>query len=182
MKKLIINSKSGFKTPDKRIKIYDQRNVIFYDSIWTKNFNGFFYLPKGVFFTDNNFFKIKYKPRKVKKLPKNERDLKHDWTNFRIIFKYNPHKASILHNKATIIFDNSFRKAPLFQLVFILLHEKGHRYFKTEEKADAYAVRAMIKRGYNPSQIALAPLFTLSNDNMSRKRNVLNILHDINKK
>lgn len=170
MKRIINKKRNTFFTPDRHIKIYDERGIIFYDSNWCGKFKGIFYLPKGKYFTKNRFKKIKYKKRRVFKNPPNERDLKHDWSAFRIIFRPNPHKASILHNSNTIIFDTSFKKAPRFQLIFILLHEKGHNYYKTEHKADGYAVRAMLKRGYNPSQIALAPLFTLSNDNLERKK------------
>ncbi len=166
--------KTTFYTPDKHLKIYDFRGVIFYDSKWVKNFKGYLTLPKGTFNTENKMFTVfKEKNNYEIKLPKRERDLKHDFSKFRIKFESNPNKCTIFHKKNLIVYDTSFKKAPWFQLVFILMHEKGHNYYKSEDLADLYAVRAMLRKGYTPIQICLAPLLTLSGEAYNRKKHVV---------
>ena len=156
------------KTP---FKIYDHRQILFYSSDFVKNFKGVFSLPKGVYYSDNEIFKISQLKDNFNsfKLPKRERDLKHNFDIFKIYFSNNPSKCTINHIDKTINFDKSFKDKPLYILHFVLSHEMGHNYYKTEEYADLYAVKQMLKMGYNPSQIGLCPLLSLSKHSDYRK-------------
>lgn len=61
---------------------------------------------------------------------------------------------------------------------FILLHELGHRQYKTETLCDQYALKNFLERGYNPSQavIALTRILTPSPQNMERINNIFKII------
>lgn len=181
--KFTVDKKTTYHTPDSRLRIFDFRGVIFYDSNWIKNFKGLLTIPKGEYHTLNKLKIInKGKNNFIVKMPKHERDLKHDFTKFKIEFAPNPNKCTIFHDKNLIQFDDSFKKAPWFQLVFILMHEKGHNYYATEHLADKYAVKQMLKKGYTPIQICLAPLLTLSGRAYDRKRKVIsNMIKSIKK-
>lgn len=164
------------KTPHKNIIIYDERGVLFYNSEWAKKFTGIFSLPIGVYSSNVEFKVLRPLKRKKLKLLRIERNKGHEWSKFKIEFYENPHKCTIYHKRKLIVFDNKFKTAPKFQLMFVLLHEKGHNYYKSEEKADWYAIRGMWIRGFNKSQIGLAPLITLSEKNLKRKQIVINFL------
>jgi len=74
-----------------------------------------------------------------------------------------------------IYFDNQFKNEKTFIKDFVLNHELGHyRYLnegqKSELNADAYAYNKMIEIGYNPSQIAVANFYVLSNKKSSLER------------
>lgn len=173
MIKLIVKNKGYFSTNNPYLQIYDYKKILFYSYKFVAKFKKEFYLPKGVYFISSKIKRIKYKKRKIKPLPDRERNLKHKWSNFKIEFDNNPNKATIYHKKKLIVFDNSFKLKPLYVLIFILAHEVGHKYYKTEYKADAYAVHYMLKAGYNRSQIGLAPLNTLSNEQIKRKHIII---------
>lgn len=164
------------KTPHHRIQIFDERGVLFYDSKWAKKFRGVFTLPKGTYSSEQEFKVVRPLRNRKLKLKRFERNKMHNWDSFTIKYAPNPHKCTIFHDKNLIIFDLRFKHAPKFQLVFILLHEKGHNYYKTESKADWYAIRGMWARGYNKSQIGLAPILTLSDRNWQRKKIVVDYL------
>lgn len=172
-----IKKKTTIFTPDRHLKIFDVRGVIFYNSKWVKNFKGYLTLPHGEYSTENNIYiSNKRKNTYIPKLHNYERNLGHDFSEFEIKFESNPNKCTINHDKKTIIFDNSFENAPRFQLVFILEHEKGHKFYKTEHKADHYAIRKMLQMGYTPIQILYAPLLTLSGRSYDRKRRVFDTI------
>jgi hypothetical protein len=61
---------------------------------------------------------------------------------------------------------------------FILLHELGHRHYKTETLCDQYALKNFLERGYNPSQavIALTRILTPSPENKKRIKNIFKII------
>jgi len=60
--------------------------------------------------------------------------------------------------------------------LFILLHELGHFYYKTEWKTDTFALYWYLKLGYNKSQAfyALSRVLKTSPENMKRLINVFN--------
>lgn len=163
-------------TDSPEIKIYDERGILFYNSAWAKRFTGVFSLPKGKYSTSAPLKIIRPLKRNKLKLLKFERRKPHNWEDFTIQYGNNPHKCTIYHGQKRILFDTSFKDAPKYQLMFILLHEKGHKYYKSEAKADHYAIRGMWLRGYNKSQIGLAPLLTLSPRSYERKKQVINYL------
>jgi hypothetical protein len=59
---------------------------------------------------------------------------------------------------------------------FILEHEKGHLLYKTEEKADLYALVNCLKKGHNRSMCfyALSHILKKSPANMERLKSLLN--------
>lgn len=181
MKKFNVNTKTSFYTPQKRIKIFDSRGILFYDSKRVPNFNGRFTLPK--IHTAGYMYKTKGKFQKVDNfqnydlsLPTFERDKQNDFSEFKIAFARNPYKCTIFHRKKLILFDNSFLSKPYYHIAFILFHEVGHNWYNTEELADTYSVKTMLKKGYTPFQILEAADKTLSGKNNKRKKNVLEVL------
>lgn len=61
---------------------------------------------------------------------------------------------------------------------FILLHELGHRQYKTETLCDQFALKNFLERGYNPSQavIALTRILTPGKENEERIKNIFKII------
>lgn len=61
---------------------------------------------------------------------------------------------------------------------FILLHELGHRLYKTETFCDQYALKNFLDRGYNPSQavIALTRILRPNKGNFERINNIFNLV------
>ena len=179
MRKLELNKKTGFvvNDPFKPIVIRDFRGILFYSTEpflpRVKEFN----LPSGVYFVDSGYFSPKNFPVKYKyiKLPVAERLLPKP-SGFDVRFGNNPNKCTIFWDKGYILFDESFREKPLNQLYFILFHEFGHSIFKTEKYADLYAANCMLGKGFNPSQIGIAPIESLSDAAEERKENVVNKL------
>lgn len=172
MKEFEVLKPTNFFSSEKPLKIYDSRGILFYSDSFTKNFRGFFSLPKGIFKTANNLIttdKGKKDPNKIV-LPPYERNFHHNFDEFVISFGDNPSKCTINHREKTILFDKSFLKFPSYVLYFILGHEMGHNYYSTEEYADLYGAKQMLKWGFNVSQIGYAPLTSLSDNNYGRKK------------
>lgn len=162
---------SGFFTVDDNIKIFDVNGNLFY--IFKKNKDNEktkFNLPAGVFYTENNLIKL---PKKIKykkiELPKPQ-VLKKMPEKFKIIYSANPNKCTVFIDKGLIVFDNFFKTVFPFVRYFILLHELGHYFYKTEKFCDLFAAKNMLERGYNPSQIYFASKFTLSKNAEHRKK------------
>lgn len=165
-----------------KFTILDERQIKFYGSNFTrKGTQGLpveFSLPIGLYYVDGNIQRIKPFVRQLPVLPKIER-LK-EQGDYEIIFAPNPNKCTINYLLKTITFDPVYKTYPKFVLFFILYHEFGHTIYQTEEKADIAAVWIMLKRGYNKSQIGLAPYLTLSQPlSFSRKINVAKILKNL---
>lgn len=175
------NAKTLFYFPNyktEKLELFDSRNILFYSSDFSNNFKGYFYLPKGKFTTDNQIKKSNKSLQQPKiKLPKRQRDYKHNFKEFKIFFGENKHKCSIFHNDKIILFDSSFLKEPQYIIDFILYHEHGHNYYSSEELADLFSVAKMIKKGYNPSQIINCP-FSLSDKQEKRKIKILEIFNN----
>jgi len=186
MKRFRIKKRTAFYTPDRSIKIYDSRGVIFYDSDEIANFTGYFTLPRinlanSLFLTNGRLYRVEYKDNFDISLPPYERNMQHDFAKFKITFSENPNKCTIFHNEKRIDFDNSFKRFPYYCLYFILFHEVGHNYYKTEEFADMYAVKRMLKKGYTPYQIMLGAVDSLSDKSESRLRNILTTIKNAKK-
>ena len=172
MRELIVSRKSGFrnKRPDLPVIIRDKKGVIFYRTdIISKPVKGF-NLPKGHYFIESGSIEQMEKPRKYRlvKLPRPERVME-DPRKFQILFGNNPNKCTVNWRLKTITFDNSFRDKPKYITAFILCHEFGHQFYGTEHIADLYSRNCMLKMGYNPSQIGLAPISSLSGLQDKRK-------------
>jgi hypothetical protein len=175
MRKLNVDKKTGFVVNDiyKPIVIRDYRGILFYTTEpllpKVKEFN----LPPGTYFVDSGYFSPKTFPvyyPKIK-MPFPQRFYKSPY-DFKTSFGNNPNKATINWVNKTILFDNSLKECTIPELEFILWHEFGHAYYKDEKAADLYAANKMLDRGFNPSQVGIAP-DTLSDKQDARKMNVL---------
>lgn len=182
MKDFTVYKKTVFFTKEP-VKIYDFRGIIFYDSDFVKKFNGFFSLPRGKYKSDCDFQvkNIVFNDHRKIKLPPYERNFFHNWDEFKIIFADNPSKCTISHHAKTITYDKQFCNKPLFVPYFILAHEMGHNYYEDEINADRFAVKKMLHWGFNLSQIGLAPLLSLSDNQPERKIKVIESLINSNR-
>lgn len=173
MQRFTVKTKSGFKSFDTVVKIYDKNGILFYCK---DNKQGLlhFNLPKGEYLTYNNLMPSKLRVYKLPKLPKanNVKTLPND---FKIIFAENPNKCSVDNKNHIIIFDNSFKKQPIPVIDYILFHELGHYLYseqgnKSEINCDLFAMKKMLEIGYNPSQILWVQSGTLSDNKSTLER------------
>lgn len=173
---ITLNNKTGFinRSPISPIIIRDIRGIVFYDTSKLKKTVRTFNLPAGKYIIEKGNIKKLKKPvhYRLPLIKNSERNIKPPF-DFKISFENNPNKCSIFWNEKKIIFDSSFLQAPMNQLFFILFHEYGHALYKSEDLADLCAVRLMLIRGYNPSQIGQAPLHSLSTQQYERKKLVI---------
>jgi len=171
--KISITNKTGFFSPDRELKIYDKDRKPFY--FHNKEGGRVFNLPKGVYYTFNKVKPLK-RPKKYNLiLPKKERNIKKP-KKIKVYFGNNPNKASIVLKKGIILMDTSFKKYPRFVIEYVLQHELGHYYYKSETGADSYARVQMLKKGYNPSQIGMSSRITLSPSSKQRIKKCYNYL------
>lgn len=183
MYKYQLKRKGTFRTDAPRLKVYDYRGVIFFDSKEVKNFDGYITLPlismgESKYYTNEKIYRVPTIARIKDYTPPKERDMRHNFSGFKVRFAKNPHKCSILHIKKLILFDTDFKNKPYAELMFILMHEVGHNWYETEHKCDEFAVNTMLRKGYTPHQIMNACDNVLSNKVYDRKENVLTQLHE----
>ena len=179
MKKFTIDKKTGFVITALPVIIYDDKGKIFYD---TNNVNKkvrAFNMPIGDYVLNTG--KIKSLDRPVSyvlfDLPIRQRIGRPKIDNFTIEVGDNPNKCSILWGEKKIIFDKNFIKnLTRSEINYIIYHERGHELYSKEEYADFYAANEMLKSGFNPSQIGLAILDTLSPKQIERKTFIINKL------
>ena len=183
MRELILEQKTGFET-SMPFEIFDLNGFLFYDDKFNdKIANGErlrFNLPSGKYNFNGSFIRLD-KPVEFEKitLPPKERHIQKPKKGYQVIYGNNPNKCTIYYKAGIIIFDNSFRETPIFYRYGIYFHEIGHHFYKTEWKADMYATKKMIDFGFNPSQIALTGLLTLSSDSYDRKERMTNLAINI---
>lgn len=93
--------------------------------------------------------------------------------------------ARIYTDKHTIVLNPKFYNYSVEVRLFILLHELGHFYYKTEWKCDTYAAYHFLKFGCNPSEafMSLAGVLheknsdgTTNERNEHRIENIFNLL------
>lgn len=96
----------------------------------------------------------------------------------RVVFAPNPNKCTIHLRQGLIVCDPSVLALPTCARTFILFHEIGHYIFNgaegaavgpQEEACDRFAAVEMLRRGWNPSQVAIASEMTLSDCSHARK-------------
>jgi hypothetical protein len=180
MRDLILEKKTGFSSLLPFV-IYETNGTIFYSSDFTSKIaNGerlSFNLPAGIYKYDGSFTKLDspVSTRPIM-LPPKERNIA--YKRYNIVFGDNPNKCSIFYDTGEILFDNSFRDKPLYIKYGIYFHELGHHWYKTEAKADLFSAYKMLIVGFNPSQIGLVPLTTLSDrpESDDRKGSMAEIL------
>jgi hypothetical protein len=175
MRKISIQHKTGFRS-SMPFLINDTNGILFYSSDFTDkikkgqtlNFN----LPAGDYIYDGNFIKLD-SPVKTANviLPPKERNFA--YKRYEIQFGNNPNKCTIFYNKGLILFDNQFLNKPLYIKYTIYFHELGHHWYVTEDKADLFAAKKILELGFNPSQIQLAVLDSLSDKNIERKMKIV---------
>jgi hypothetical protein len=104
-------------------------------------------------------------------LPPKERNIAHQ--RYEIVFGNNPNKCTIFYDEAFILFDTSYMNKPLYIKYTIYFHELGHHWYVTESKADFYAAKKLLELGFNPSQIELAFIESLSDRSLDRKMKIV---------
>jgi hypothetical protein len=180
MQELNLENKTGFTT-SLPFTVYELNGNIFYSSDFTDKIeNGErldFNLPAGEYKYDGSFIKLSMPvPVKQIALPSKERNIA--MRKYKIEFGNNPNKCTIFYGKSLILFDESFRSKPLYVKYAIYYHELGHHWYKTESKADLFATKKLLDLGFNPSQIGLASLESLTDkpDSFDRKMKTVNLL------
>lgn len=153
------------------VVIRDFRGVLFYTTEPMLPRITCFNLPAGTYYVDSGFFRPLADPCPVNlsTLPFPER-LYPSTDDFKIVFRPNRNKCTVYWDQKLIVMDTQFLERPLSEVDFILFHEEGHSRYKTEKYADLYASNAMLKKGYNDSQIGVAHLESLSPAQYERKK------------
>jgi hypothetical protein len=170
MRKLILKEKTGFAS-SMPFTIYDPNNIVFYSSEFTGRIQQGkvlkFNMIAGTFSYDGNFIKLD-SPVKVVNviLPPKERNIA--YKRYNIEYGENKNKCTIFYDKGVILFDNQFMTKPLYVKYLIYFHELGHHWYITESKADFYAAKKLLELGFNPSQIELGMLDSLTDKNIER--------------
>jgi hypothetical protein len=79
---------------------------------------------------------------------------------------------------AKIEVNEVFMAMPPQYKLFILLHEMGHMYYETEEKADLYALKKFLEMGYNASQAyyCLESILKQTPQSISRLKHIISQL------
>ncbi len=137
------------------------------------NVKGVFNLPKGTYYTENELKRCRPRKYYVRTLPKRERKNKIKPFKF-VIQESNPNKCQIDRHRGIIYVDiNFWNNLTIPEKHFVLSHEKGHYMYATETYCDLYALKEMIKAGFNPSQVAKSILYTLSDKNVARRKKMI---------
>lgn len=190
-KNLELEQMTGFHNPNPSIPILilDERGIPFYDTSQLANQPSRFNLPAGRYIVmSGKFYRMAPVEYPLLPIATPHRYKRKNPERFEIVFTENPaHKCTIDWDTEKIYFDNSFRDMPLPNLVYVLYHEYGHRYYgcnclkksgckkcaEAELQCDRYAQNRMLETGYNPSQIGEAIIGTLSSKQFPRKKAVV---------
>ena len=183
MKNLTLEKKTGFRST-LPFTIFEPNGQIFYSSDFTDKIEKGkaleFNLPAGEYKYDGSFIKLDA-PIKVENigLPFPERNIQRK--RYNIVFGDNPNKCTIYYDTAEILFDSQYLNSPLYIKYGIYYHELGHHWYSTEGKADLFAVKKMLDKGFNPSQIGLVALKTLSPKSDERRAKLLALVMSLTK-
>ena len=180
MYRLNIPEKTGFRVlnPNAPILIRDKWGKLFYTTETMTPKVRAFNLPRGEYIVETGLISEEKIPVifKLPTMPSPERVLPFDPSTFKIIFAPNPSKCTINWFTRVIKFDTSFKEKSIPVFRYILYHEFGHKFFKTEKYCDLFAVCKMLNEGFNPSQIGRAQIETLSDKADYRKIFIINNL------
>ena len=174
MNRVTVTEPTGFKSETSPVFIFEEkRGLPFYVHKGNKSGGHFYFnLPKGNYLTENNLVKLKEPiPCYLPLLPKPEKKGKFP-KKAKVEVVINPNKASILIGSHEIFVDEQIAKKPLPVIYYILFHEAGHYLYHDEEKCDTFAIRMMLKRGFNPAQCFQAINEALGDFPKSVKRKV----------
>lgn len=176
---LSVKGKTGFRNiSGNPILILDERGERFYDTRQLLKRVQMFNLPEGTYKIAQGDIARMAKPvnYELAPLPAKERTLNGDFSNFEMHFVNNPATGTVVPTAREKFYDHDLKNLPLPYAIFIDEHENGHKYYITESYCDLYAANKMLERGYNPSQIAEAIIFTLSPDKVARKELIVESL------
>lgn len=172
-----IENTTGYESNSPIIEVIDNRGLPFYYFNNPERKEIKFNLIKGAYYTESDLNALHrpltYVPYDLPKKEKN--NIVHD--NINLIVEDNPNKASIDISKGLIIIDTKFFneiETPFAN--FLLFHELGHYYYKSEEKCDMFSASEMLKIGFNPSQCFYANSICLSDKQGKRKDILFNYL------
>lgn len=116
-------------------------------------------------------------------LPPKEKNYFHDKFIYRLNPKLKGTPARNFYKQGIIEISPKFMSLPFPIRVFILCHEIGHSYYHDEEKADIFATKLYLEKGYN-SSMALHSLTDVLNfdsgKNKERVKKLFNILNNHN--
>jgi hypothetical protein len=156
------------------------KNTLFYINL---PFNGF-YSFSGFGFVLMETTSLIYSDIKIN-LPEPERNAQSFGISKVSIDNLSTSPARIAVDKNLVILNPKFFKYPVEIRFFILLHELGHYFYKTEWKCDQYAAHHFLKMGLNPSQAfaSLAGVLhetkadgTINQVNKDRNERIYNLL------
>lgn len=149
-----------FVCKDLPATVYDRAGNLFYQT--PRGSKGVFSLPAGDWVIDKPVKQTIFR-RKIPKLPRHERNIPRP-KKWNLLIAYNPAKCTINLERGRLLFDADLWKSlDRTAKTFILLHEFGHYFYKTEHFCDLYAKSKMLELGYNRSQVAAIDFFILSN-------------------
>ena len=170
MKIIVFENKTRIE-PLENIFVYDRAGNLFYKAPALHCFN----VPAGIYFIAGNYKTVPFRlPSTQLKFPAPE--IKTEFNGIAgISIVNNPNKCSIDLKTGRIFIDYSFfQQINTIELLYVLLHEIGHYFYKTESKCDLFASNILSYLGYNPSQIFYASKNTLFDN--SRIQNNFNSL------
>ena len=175
-----LNKKTGFKSKSPIVTVWTDEGEPFY-IIKRKGTEILFNLPKGNYIIECDFEILKSPVNyKLPKLPKYERNI--TFPNFiEIVFCTNPNKCSIDLERGLVMCDFSIKNKTRAEQTFVMFHELGHYYYKTESHCDLFASYHMLKQGFNPSQLYFSVNGCLSDNSIDRKNHVLNFAKKVKK-
>lgn len=132
----------------------------------------------GDFFINHKPIQVNFSERKIYThfvdLPNREKNINHK--PIRLIFNEELlHSPARIDVKTGIIeYSSDFLKLPILWQDFIILHEIGHHYYKTEEYCDLYALKNYIDNYGNPSQAyySLSKVFKRPEYQVNRLKNL----------
>ena len=159
-KQFTLSGKKGFKSLLPVNIVKDGKP--FYSWAEGNDFN----LPKGTFTSDVEIEEIKPLTYSMPAKRKRERFNIKPPKKINVVFGDNPNKASIHLEKGLVLLDNKFKDSPEVLIKYIVLHEKGHYYYTTEEFCDEYAGEKLLEEGYNKSQVLWASKQSLGEQNI----------------
>lgn len=103
------------------------------------------------------------------KLPPHERERRIP-KDFKIVWGRNPKKKCTINwGTKTIMYDVSLAEFTKPELDFIHGHELSHAHYTTEKYCDLKSGNYMIRKGYNPIQIAVSQIDSLDPKHHERK-------------
>jgi hypothetical protein len=125
-------------------------------------------------------------PDALPELPPAERDR---WKDIKLVYNPEMNKTSITpiriySDTGVVEYGPRFLQLiPPIQ-VFLIEHERGHLFYKTEQYCDMYALLNFIRKGYNQSTAyyALTHILSRTKENAGRIKTIFNNIQKVRKK